>query len=112
MRMAVGIISLGLALVVFLQSCMANIGGTLGQNQDLAADAGGGFILALGLLIGGALSFKLARAASIVFLLVGALVLLGAKGAYGDLTIWAVAALILALLAFLAGRKKPWPAES
>ena len=106
MKIAVGIISLGLSIIVLLQSCAANVGGALGQNESLKVDAALGFLAAMGLLVGGALAFNLPRAAALVFALCGALVLAANTGAYGDLYVWGIVMVVIAPIVFFTGRRK------
>jgi uncharacterized membrane protein len=106
MNIATGIIALVLSAIVLFQSCVANLGGSLGKNEALTLDAALGGLAAFGLLIGGALAFKLPRAAMVVFLIGALPALLLGKGAYGDLRIWGWVLVILAVMAFFAGRKK------
>ncbi|MBB3953070.1 hypothetical protein [Aureimonas jatrophae] len=103
MRIAVGLISIFLGLLVLVQSCA--VATTAGLAQDAATGDAGAVGIVVGLLFftGGAFSFGLPMVATVVLLLAGLLALLGG-GAFGDLRIWAYVAFGLAGLSLIAWR--------
>lgn len=101
MRMIVGIISLVLSLIVTFQSCAVGIGNTLSENGE--SGGSGGMILAIFMLVAGIISIAARKSkggtiTAIVFYAVGALIAFIVAGSYADLRIWAVVALIFAVL--------------
>jgi hypothetical protein len=107
MRIAVTIISLALMLVVFLQSCAASVGGSLGEDESLSGAGALGFLVGLLYLLGGAFALGLPRVSIIVFAIAALIgVLTGATTDFRDLIIWGVVAAILALMSLRAYRTK------
>jgi hypothetical protein len=110
MKIAVGIIGMFLGLLVLLQSCTVAAGS--GLLQDKATSGAGAIGMLVGVLffIAGAFSFGLPLVAAVIFAVAGLFAFLAAtQGTFGDITIWGVVALVLALMAFFAwrsGRKK------
>jgi hypothetical protein len=101
MKIAIGIISMFLGLLVLLQSCTV---GTASQmlGEQATADAGAvGMLVGVLYFVGGAFSFGLPVVAMVVFAMASLLALAaGASGNFSDMTVWAVVALILAVGAF------------
>lgn len=97
MRIAVLVISLGITLIVWVQSCAASAGGSLTEDESLEAAAGLGLLTGVSLLLGGAFAIGLPRA-SVAMLLIAALVAIptGATTEFGDLIVWGIVALVLA----------------
>ena len=108
MKIAVGIIGMFLGLLVLLQSCTVAAGS--GLLQDKATSGAGAIGMLVGVLffIAGAFSFGLPLVAAIMFAVAGLFAFLAAtQGTFGDITIWGVVALVLALMAFFAWRSGP-----
>lgn len=106
MRIASGIISLILGLLVFLQSCTVGVGGAA-FGEELAAQGGSaGILVALLFVIGGAFAFALPKVAMVAMVIAGILsIAIGATTTYGDMTIWGVVAIILAAMNYFGSRK-------
>jgi hypothetical protein len=106
MRIATMIISLILMLVVGGQSCAVSFGeAALGTK---AAQQGGpiGLVMAFLFLVGGAFALAFPLVSLIAFFFAGVFGLAGASTSFGDLTIWGVVSLILAVLSYFGWREK------
>ncbi|CDZ44270.1 hypothetical protein [Neorhizobium galegae] len=105
MKIAIGIISMFLGLLVLLQSCTVGTASHM-LGEQAAADAGAvGMLVGALYFVGGAFSFGLPVVAMVVFAVASLLALAaGASGNFSDMTVWAVVALILAVGAFFAWR--------
>lgn len=103
MKIAVGIISLFLGLIVLVQSCA--VATTAGLADNAAAGGAGAVGLLVGLLlfIAGAFAFALPKVATIVLAAAGALAMI-VSGEFGDMRIWGWVAFALAALSFVAWR--------
>jgi hypothetical protein len=106
-RIATMILSLILMLVVGAQSCAVSIGDEmLGEK---AATQGGpiGLVMAFLFLVGGAFALAFPLVSLVSFVLAGLLGLAGGgTTSFGDLTIWGVVSLILAVFSFFGWREK------
>jgi len=105
LRIAIGIISLVLMLVIGLQSIAISVGNSITGNEQTSTAAGYGILVAFLYLVGGAFSFKLPRVSMVVFILAALLGLPGSSD-FKDLRIWGIVSLILAVLCYFTGRKK------
>ncbi|MDR6817026.1 heme/copper-type cytochrome/quinol oxidase subunit 2 [Neorhizobium sp. 2083] len=105
MKIAIGIISMFLGLLVLLQSCTVGTASHM-LGEQATADAGAvGMLVGLLYFIGGAFSFGLPVVAMIVFAVASLLAFAaGASVSFSDMTVWAVVALILAVGAFFMWR--------
>jgi hypothetical protein len=101
------ILSLVLMLVVGAQSCAVSVGDEmLGEK---AATQGGpiGLIIAFLFLLGGAFALVFPLVSLAAFVLAGLLGLAGeGTTSFGDLTVWGVVSLILAVFSFFGWREK------
>ena len=104
MKIALGVILLGMALIVLLQSCATSVGGAMTNDQMTKLDAGLGFLTGFALLVAGGLAFQLPRAAAVVLALAGAVALLAGSGKYADLPIWGGVMLAIAVVAIFLRR--------
>jgi hypothetical protein len=110
MRIATLIIGLVLMLGVFFQSLAVSVGDNL--SDDKGGGGAVGVVVALGFLIGSALVLAKPRAAMWTFAATGGLgILAGSTTTFGDLTIWGIVALILALMAWRGSVEKHRSAE-
>ncbi|WP_105381358.1 hypothetical protein [Neorhizobium alkalisoli] len=105
MKIAIGIISLFLGLLVLLQSCTVRTASHMLGDQA-TSDAGAvGILVGFLFFVGGAFSFGLPAVAMIVFAVAA---LLGfaasAAGSFADLTLWAFVALAFAVGSFFIWR--------
>ncbi|BCG98121.1 hypothetical protein MesoLj131b_01210 [Mesorhizobium sp. 131-2-5] len=103
MKIAVGIIGILLGLISMLQSCAVATGGSITANHDLAGAGSVGVLVGLLFFVGGAFAFGLPLVSAIIFV-VGSLFAFIAASSFTDMKIWAFADLILAAMAFFAGR--------
>ena len=106
MRIATLILSLILMLVVGAQSCAVSLGeAALGTK---AAEQGGpiGLVMAFLFLVGGAFALAFPLVSLIAFFFAGVFGLASASTSFGDLTIWGVVSLILAVLSYFGWREK------
>ena len=101
MRVATLVIALVLMVVVFVQSCAVSVGGSIGEDEDMAGGGGLGMLLALAWVVGAGLVLNRPRGAVWAFGLAAILGLLGATaGAFPDLWIWTGVSLILAVMSW------------
>lgn len=106
MKIATGIISLIIGLIVFLQSCAVGIGGAVLADETTSQSGSVGLFVAFLLWIAGAFAFALPKVAMVISAIAGIFALMnGATSDYADMTVWGVIAFILAILEFFAGRK-------
>lgn len=111
MRIALGIISLVLGLIIGAQSSFLYLGSAVFGDQPMTESSAGGLLVSLLYFVVGAFSFKLPRVAMVFAALAGLFgIVNGATSEFGDMTIWGVIALIIAALNWFAGRK-PKPAS-
>ena len=103
MKIAVGIISLMLGLLVMLQSCTIGTASHMLGDQTTSEAGAVGLFAGLLLFFGGAFAFGLPIVSVCLFTLAGLMALLGAAE-FPDLTIWAIIAFVLAGLSFFAWR--------
>lgn len=107
MKIASGILSLIFGLLIFLQSCVVGVGGSIFGEESAAQGGSVGFFVAILFIIGGSFSFALPKVSMVIMTLAGILgIAVGATTAYGDMTVWGVIALVLAALNFFGSRKK------
>lgn len=106
MRIASGIISLILGLLVFLQSCTVGVGGAAFGEESAAQGGSVGILVALLFVVGGAFAFALPKVAMIVMTLAGILgIAAGATTTYADIRIWGFIAIALAIMNYFGSRK-------
>jgi hypothetical protein len=106
-RIATMIISLILMLVIGAQSCAVSVGDAALNTK--AATQGGpiGLVMAFLFLVGGAFALAFPFVSVIVFFFAGVFGLAGgASTSFGDLTIWGVVSLVLAVLSYFGWREK------
>lgn len=106
MRIASGIISLALGLLVFLQSCTVGVGGAAFGEESAAQGGSVGILVALLFVIGGAFAFALPKVAMVVMVLAGIFgIAAGATTTYADIKVWGFIALALAAMNYFGSRK-------
>lgn len=115
MKIAVGIIGLFLGLLVLLQSCAVTAGSGLLNDQATGSAGAVGMLTGALLVIGGAFSFGLPLVGAIIFLVSALMAFIASsQGSFGDMSVWGVIALLLAVMGFFtwrsAKRKKSQPA--
>ncbi len=107
MRVATMVIALVLMLVVFVQSCAVSVGGSIGEDEDMAGGGGLGILLAISWAVGAGLVLGKPKAAIWAFGIGGMFGLIGATaGAFPDLWIWTVVSVIFGLMSW-RGIKEP-----
>lgn len=112
MRVAVTIISLGLMLVIGLQSCAVSLGAAMMADDELSGSAAIGILVALIFLVGGAFAMHVPMVSLFSFTIAGLLALLaGTTSTFSDLMFWSVAAFILALMSLFGVREKRLKSE-
>ena len=100
------IISLVLTLVIGLQSCAVVAGGGLAQDRVMSGSGAGGILVALLFVIGGAFAMGVPKVSTLAFMLAAILgFIIGTNGGFADLTIWAGAAAILAVMSYFGDRE-------
>ncbi|MDW9970416.1 hypothetical protein GOB98_10495 [Sinorhizobium meliloti] len=105
MKIAIGIISIFLGLLVLLQSCTVGTASEMLGDQATSEAGALGVLVGLLYFIGGAFAFGLPAVAMVVLALAGLLGFAAASsGSFSDMTMWAVIALILAVGAFFSWR--------
>ena len=107
MRVAVAILSLVLMVLVGLQSCAISFGAALSEDDNLAGGGAVGILMALLFLLGGAFAVGYPLVSLISFAAAGLLGLAaGTTTEFEDLTIWAIASFVLAVLSYFGMREK------
>lgn len=107
MRTAVLIIVLCVTMIVLLQSCMVSIGGSLGDNRDLAGGGAVGVLIAFMFVLGAAFVLNLPKVSGVIFTLAGLLgLLVGFQSEFSDMKVWGGLAIVLAVMAFVGSRKQ------
>lgn len=106
-KLVVGILSICLSAMVLFQSCAAGAANTLEANGEVGGT--GGFIVAITLLAGGIVMIATRKSekkggsiAALILYLLGALIGFATAGSYSDLKIWAVVALLVAIMNVVA----------
>ena len=102
-KLVVGILSICLSAMVLFQSCAAGAANALEANGEVGGT--GGFIVAIMLLAGGIVMIATRKSekkggsiAALILYLLGALIGFATAGSYSDLKIWAVVALLIAMM--------------
>lgn len=102
-KLVVGILSICLSAMVLFQSCAAGAANALEANGEVGGT--GGFIVAIMLLAGGIVMIATRKSekkggsiAALILYLLGALIGFATAGSYSDLKIWAVVALLIAVM--------------
>jgi hypothetical protein len=101
------ILSLILMVVVGAQSCAVSLGDSLANTK--AAEQGGpiGLVMAFLFLVGGAFAMAFPLVSLICFVAAGLFGLAGGgTTSFGDLTIWGIVSLVLAVFSYFAWREK------
>ena len=106
MRIASGIISIIVALIILFQSFSASIVGNL-VDESLAVAGAGGLWIAILLIFAGAFAFKLPRVAA-YFSVIAALMSfpLAENSTYKDLYVWGGIALLVTIFNYIESKRK------
>lgn len=112
-KLALGVISIVLFLIISLQSCAAGLGNALSENGEVSGSAG--FLLAICMLVAGIVGIatrnkgKGGAFTAGGFYLVGAILAAANVGNYSDLGIWAFISAVFGIVFILGtilGKKK------
>ena len=105
MKIATGIISLVLMLIIAVQSMLVGVGGSMTHNTGYSQGGSVGLLVAFLFLIAGAFAFGKPVVSMVVFV-VSALLgfAVAASTGYSDMNVWAVVALLLGGLSLFAWR--------
>jgi len=110
MRIASGLISLFLGLIVLLQSCAVNVGGIAFGEKSAQEGGSVGILVALLFVVAGAFAFQLPKVAMIITGIAGVLgIAAGTTTVFKDMTVWGVLALVLTAITWFAARKPKEP---
>ncbi len=106
MRVATMIIGIFLAIMLLVQSCTVFVGGELFTEESMSQGGAVGIFVGFLFIIGGAFALKIPKVSIVVFA-IGAVVgfIAGATTEFGDMTFWAIAAVILSILSFAGHRR-------
>ncbi|RVJ77343.1 hypothetical protein [Sinorhizobium medicae] len=105
MKIAIGIISIFLGLLVLLQSCTVGTASHIMGDQATSEAGAVGILVGLLYFIGGAFAFGLPAVAMVVLAFAGLLGFAAASSeSFSDMMVWAVIALILAVGVFFSWR--------
>ena len=104
-KLVIGILSIVLAVFVFMQSAVAGLGNALAENGE--AGGSGGVLVAIALLVAGIIAIATRKGGkggyvAAGFYIFGALVGFATAGSYADLNIWAFLCLAFGIT-FIAG---------
>ena len=99
MRVAVMVISLGLMVVVFVQSCTVAAGGSLADDESVSGAGAAGILVALLFLLGGAFALGMPNVSAWMFWLAALVAILaGLTTDFGDLVVWGIVAIVLGVM--------------
>ena len=106
-RIAIGVISIILFIIVMFQSCAAGVAEAIGDDKKSTA-SGAGIILAFVFLAAGILSICLRGGKMSAFVLGAVYILAGIiaiafRGFYGDLIIWGSVSIVFGVLNIIFG---------
>jgi len=105
MKIAIGIISLFLGLLVLLQSCTVGTASHMLGEQATAEAGAIGMLVGILFVFGGAFSFGLPVVSMVVFILAALFALIAAtSGSFSDMGVGALIALLLAVGSFFTWR--------
>lgn len=105
MRVAVLILGLILAVVIFVQSAAIGTANALGDKSSSSGSAG--FLVGVIFLIGAAFAIGVPRVSLVAFLLAAVIAIpVGASSAFSDLLVWGVVALALAAMSYFGHRER------
>lgn len=104
MKIAVGIISIGISIFVMVQAMAITGLSNLAEQETMQQAGSVGVLVALLIFVGGAFTFGLPKAAGFIFVIAAILAFMISSD-FPDMGIWGVFALVFGLLAFLASRK-------
>jgi hypothetical protein len=118
-KLVIGIISIVLSIIVFLQSFFVGAANTLGEALDQApAEASGsaGAFLAFCMLIAGIIGIATRNSRNGGFTAGGfyvfaAIIGFAGSGSYTDLVIWSIVSLAFGIVFILGSRKMPKPVK-
>jgi hypothetical protein len=106
-RIATMILSLILMLLLGAQSCAASLGGAALKAKGIEQGGAVGILMTFLFLIGGAFALSFPLVSMLAFFFAGVFGLAGgASTSFGDLTIWGVVSLILAVFSYFGWREK------
>lgn len=104
MKIAVGIIGIGVSIFVMLQAmAVAGLGG-LAEEEAMQQAGSVSILVAFFMFVASAFTFGLPKAGGIIFIIAAVLAFL-VSGDFPDMGIWGALGLVLGLLAIFAGRK-------
>lgn len=105
MKIATGIIALGLMVIIGIQSIIVGAGGAIMGNKGYSQGGSAGVLVAFLFLIAGAFSFKKPIVSAIVFIcaaIVGFAI--GGTTGFSDMNIWGSVSLILGIMSLFTWR--------
>ena len=106
MRIAVGVIGLMFMVLALVQSCVVGVGGTIFEEENLAAAGAVGVVAGVFFGVGGAFAFKLPKVSIGIFATVTLLALVtGVITEYKDMIFYGIAAIILLILSVVAHKR-------
>jgi hypothetical protein len=104
MKIAIGIIGIGISIFVMLQAmAIAGLGG-LAEEEAMQQAGSVGVLVAFLVFVASAFTFGLPKVAGVIFF-VAALLGFMVSSDFPDMGVWGGVALVLGVLAFIAGRK-------
>lgn len=106
MRIATGILSIVLTFLIGFQSCAVYVGGSLGDEKEMAGGGAVGMLIALLYLIAGSFSFKKPVVSKYIFIVCAIFGFLAGSSGFSDLYIWGGSSVILAIMSYSAQGKE------
>ena len=103
MKIAVGIIGIGISIFVMLQAMAITGLGGLAEEEAMHQAGSVGMLVALLMFVAAAFSFGLPRVGGVIFVL-AALLAFMVSGDFPDMGVWGAISLLLGFLIFIAGR--------
>lgn len=107
MKIASGLTSILFSIIIFFQSFVLFVGGGIMADESASSGGAVGLLVALLFFIAGAFTFAHPKVAGFISIAAAFLAFMNwVGGDFSDMAVWAVIALILAVMEFYAGRKK------
>ncbi len=101
------ILGLFFMLVIGLQSCLASVGGSIAADEGISQGGAVGIFVALLFLVGAAFAIGVPTVSLITFVVAAIFALLaGTTTPFGDLTVWGIISVVLAIMSFFGRREK------
>ena len=107
LRLATTLVSFVLLFVIGLQSCTVFLGGEVAQDENLRQGSAVGLLVAFFFLVGGAFATAFPLVSLSAFVLAALMAFFGSgTGFFGDMVVWGLFSLALAIMSFFGFLEK------